>query len=612
MTARNARRVLLLLATAIGGGWIVHARMRASVAYIFPGIAGPGSPSPLVPADSAQPDDFHRGSTNRLAVLVTDKNSGWLGLARGLRAHGIPFTMTTSVSDALRHKVVFVYPIISGVVLHGPDFDAMRAHFAAGGSLLTFDLEGGGLNDVFGIAGAPITARADEMQWLDASSANGEKVIRVSKHGTEAQMRVAAYTPTTAQTLAVFNTGGAALACRKNQGTACALGVDIGALTARSMNGREEGVGRSYVNGYEPSVDALYAWIAKFYVDGEPMPWLIDTTPSDKDVSILLTHDVDFTSAVKSAALYASSLAAAGAHATFFMQTKYVRDYNDDVFFNAAALPQMASVLRSGMEIGSHSVSHSNAMKGFPMGTGTEAYPEYRPFVETRTKTRDATILGELRVSRYLLERLTGADVTSFRAGYLSNAFGLPQALAASGYRYDSSITANGCLTHLPFELTQDRADRSLVPVYEFPVTIEDEAKPELIARLDSANAVIGKIAGTHGLVVILVHPDVKSRRLEFELKIVETWGKRAWLASVREFGDWWRARDQADIDVIPHGTGWSLSVHSRHPLHNLVVRLPRLTAPKYRLPPGMRGRQGQIVINTDATELSGTFLNNQ
>ena len=60
--------------------------------------------------------------------------------------------MTTSVSDALRHKVVFVYPIISGVVLHGVDFDSMRAHIAAGGSLLTFDLEGGGLNDVFGIS----------------------------------------------------------------------------------------------------------------------------------------------------------------------------------------------------------------------------------------------------------------------------------------------------------------------------------------------------------------------------------------------------------------------------------------------------------------------------
>ena len=105
------------------------------------------------------------------------------------------------------------------------------------------------------------------------------------------------------------------------------------------MNGREEAVGRSYVNGYEPSVDILYRWLAQFYVDGEPMPWLIDTAPAGKDVSILLTHDIDFTNAVSSAANYAKTLKAEGVKATFFMQTKYVRDFNDDVFFNAATLP---------------------------------------------------------------------------------------------------------------------------------------------------------------------------------------------------------------------------------------------------------------------------------
>ena len=63
-------------------------------------------------------------------------------------------------------------------------------------------------------------------------------------------------------------------------------------------------------------------------------------------------------------------------------------------------------------------------------------------------------------------------------------------------------------------------------PVYEFPVTIEDEAKPELMERLESANNVIGNIATTHGLVVILVPPDANSRKLDFEQNIVETWGR--------------------------------------------------------------------------------------
>jgi hypothetical protein len=216
-------------------------------------------------------------------------------------------------------------------------------------------------------------------------------------------------------------------------------------------------------------------------------------------------------------------------------------------------------------------------MKHFPIGDGAETYPSYHPFVETRTTARDASIFGELRVSRYLLQKLAGADVTSFRAGYLSNPFALPQVLAASGYRYDSSITANSTLTHLPYQLTYDRADTALEPVYEFPVTIEDEAAPALIDRLDAANAVITKIAINHGLVVILVHPNTGSRKLEFEQKVAARWSSHAWMPSLRNFGDWWMARDQADIDVTGDSiSGWQMTARASSYSRELSVTLPK------------------------------------
>ncbi|MDP9025021.1 MAG: polysaccharide deacetylase family protein [Candidatus Eremiobacteraeota bacterium] len=509
--------------------------------------------------------------------------------------------MTTDAAQALRHRVVLVYPSISGVALHKPDFDALREHVVSGGSLLAFDLEGGGLDDVFGVAGAPIPDESDRMIWSDPSGEGGEHDLRISRHGTEARIGAVAYQPTKASIVARFDDGRAALTCLNTRGRACALGVDVGALTARSMNGREEAVARTYVNGYEPSVDNLYAWISKFYVEGEPMPWLIDTAPAGKQVSILLTHDVDFTSAMKSAADYAAALKRVGANATFFIQTKYVRDYNDDVFFNPSTLPFVKSILGAGMEVGSHSVAHSNAMKQFPMGDGLESYPSYQPFVQNRTVTINGTISGEVRVSRYLLTTLTGATVASFRAGYLSNPFGLPQALAASGYRYDSSITANSCLTHLPFQLTRDRADRSLEPVYEFPVTIEDEAKPALVSRLASANAVIDHISRSHGLAVILVHPDDTTRKLEFEISIARRWRGRAWLTSLRNFGDWWAARDQAEVDVVSTPSGWRLDVRSAAPLHDLVIKMPKLPEGAKTGRADMAVGDRQVTLRTDA-----------
>ena len=601
-------KIIGALVTLAAAVYLVGVWRRDSGIYIFAGVAGPAAKSVIRPPMLAKPDNFGGGSVHRLAVLVTDPNSGWLGLARGLRAHGIPFTMTTNVAKALTHSAVFVYPMISGRVLGADDFDKLRKHVSDGGAILAFDVEGGGLSDMFGVSGPPTTAMADQMSWVRKTGVTEDDTIRVNRQGTEAKVGALSYQPTTAQTIANYGDGSVALACRKTAGTACVFGVDVGALSSRALTGREEAVARSYVNGYEPALDTIYRWIGQFYVDADSMPWLIDTAPAGKDVTILLTHDIDFTASVKSAAAYASAFAKMQTKSTFFMQTKYVRDFNDDVFFNDSTLPDVKSVLAMNMEVGSHSVAHSNAMKHFPIGDGTEAYPSYRPFVQTRATARDASIFGELRVSRYLLQQLAGADVASFRAGYLSNPFALPQVLAASGYRYDSSITANSTLMHLPYQLTYDRADTALVPVYEFPVTIEDEAGPALIDRLDAANTVIAKIARAHGLAVVLVHPNTATRKLEFEQKIIERWAPHAWLTSMRIFGDWWSARDRADIDVTGDSSGWTVKVDTNARLDGLVVRLPKAHLPNSKLPKGITALGQQLTIFAAPGTLSATW----
>ena len=102
----------------------------------------------------------------------------------------------------------------------------------------------------------------------------------------------------------------------------------------------------------------------------------------------------------------------------------------------------MAARHRLGMELGSHTVAHSTVFSHFRLGTGTERYPEYQPYVKTKTKAANGSVFGELRVSKYLIEKLSGGtNVMSFRPGELSNPKALPQALVATGYRYSSSST---------------------------------------------------------------------------------------------------------------------------------------------------------------------------
>ncbi len=553
--------ILILVAAAILAVALVYQLRSSRGFYHFAGVSGPIG-RPVGPATvGASIGDFDHGSDHRLAVLVTDPDAGWLGLARGLRAHGVPFTMTTDVGRALQHKVVFVYPMISGRALKPGDFPALARFVHQGGYLLAFDVEGGGLESLFGIAAPPTATHTDTVAWDPARKGEAGLVARVSKAGTEAASVSLAYRSAGGVVAAKFEDGSPAMICHRSVGQACVLGIDLGGLSARAMNGRGEAIAKSYVNGYEPSLDLVYQKLAAFYVEGEPMPWLIDSAPPGHKLSIILTHDIDFTRAVASGARYADALKAAGVKATFFVQTKYVRDFNDDVFFTKAALPSVKRILADGMEVGSHSVAHARTFKAFEFGTGQERYPSYRPFVESKAKARGGSVLGELRVSKYLLEHLTGAKVVTFRAGHLSNPFQLPDGLAATGYGTDSSITANSCLTHLPFQLTYGRQNQALAPVFEFPVTIEDEGLPSLPARLGATNLVLEQIAQQHGLAVILVHPDASGAKLRFEQSIVARWRDQAWFPSLGDYSAWWRARDAMEVDLVPDGEGWRLSL---------------------------------------------------
>ncbi|WP_301750345.1 polysaccharide deacetylase family protein [uncultured Erythrobacter sp.] len=558
-----------VVAAAIAA-WMLHDEIGTAI-YRFEGVEGPSNDTQVAPAVAEDLGSYDKGGSSRLAVLVTDPASDWLGLVRGFKAHGIPFTLTQDPKRALRHDVVLTYPTISGRVLSAEALRGLADHVRSGGTVLTFDLAGGGLEELFGIASQEAGRGRSEIRWLDPSLNPGDRLTRFNARRAEVQIGTNGIEPTTAERYAGFDDGTAAAVCRRVGGRACILGIDVGALTNRAMNGRAEQVSAQAVNTYDPSLDIIYRWIRDLYVEGEARPYLIETAPAGRAASLILTHDVDFSRSVFNASLYAKAIRDRGQTATFFIQTKVIRDWNDDVFFNDSNLERLRETAR-GMELGSHSVSHSRMFSTFPTGSGSEHYPDYRPFVENASKTRDGTLLGELRVSRFLLQKTLGTDVASFRPGYLANHAALPEALAATGYRYSSTLTANLALTHLPYQLTYSRSDRALVPIWEFPVTIEDEKSPRLGDRFDAAVTVIDNIARNGGVAVVLIHPDVTGHKLAFEELLIDHYAKRLWIGSLAKFGKWWTARSLAEVDY----DGKTVTVDATEPIADLVIRFPK------------------------------------
>lgn len=572
--SRLVKKLLIVLALTVGVAvlWLTYQHASAPKIYDFANVSGPNQATPIQAPVPARLQDYERGGPNRLAILVTDPESDWLGLVRAFKSQGIPFSLTRDPAKALRHQMIFVYPSISGRLLSREAIQGLAKHIRSGGTLLTSDLAGGGLEELFGIRSQVASRERTIIRWTGNGTNPEDRLTRFSSLRAEVKIGSLGIIPTTTQVLGTFEDGSAAAVCRRVGGLACIIGVDIGSMAQRAMNGRSELFSPDFVNTYNPSMDVAIRWIRDLYIQTEDEPYLIGTSPAGYQGSLVLTHDVDFTRSVRNSVVYADAIRKRGVSASFMIQTKYVRDWNDDIFFNDANLPAFKNVM-PGMEIGSHSVAHARPFSSFPMGSGDEYYPRYRPFVKTKTVTSGGTVLGELRVSKFLLEQVLHTDsVRSFRPGHLSYPESLPEALAATGYRYSSALTANSTLSHYPFQLSYARSGQGLLKAWEFPVTIEDEKLPRLGDRFDSSVKVIDKIARNGGVAVVLIHPDITGHKLQFEEKLIDRMKGKMWIGSLGAFGDWWSARDMADFDY----TGGILSIVAPTRLDQVTIYFPK------------------------------------
>lgn len=572
--------VLAMVAPSIFGRWY----LRAGDVFLFPDLSGPPGQATVAEATPTRWQRLDDGTDSRLAILLTDENSAWLGLVHGLQSIGVPFRLTDEPAEALEHRVVLVYPMLAGSVLNASSLEKLGAHVRGGGTLIAVNALGGGLNQVFGFESVK-ASRANARVRFDTGHAlaadftdPAEQEIRIGKAGQdEKSLGTHEYLEPRYPPLATFENGAAAITWRAyGGGHAFALGFDPGLVLQKAHGYRLGGVAPAYVNVFEPTIDVILRLLRNMYTLGETRAVTLYTVPWNRALSVNITHDIDYNESLANAVEYAAMERALGVTGTFFVQTKYVRDWNDKVFFNNTSPQYLRALNELGMEIGSHTVAHSKVFSRFPLGTGAESYPDYVPFVNDDREAFGGSVLGELRVSKFLLDQFSdGAPVQSFRAGYLENPFTLPQALVATGYRYDSTITANNTLTHLPYRLNHGRGPLSEVAAWEFPVTIEDERPPELTSRLDQALDVARKIARYGGHYVVLMHPNETGEKLDFLRQLITALQPDAWFGSMAESGQWWEAREQVAVDVASVGDSLQVTLNAPLAIAGLTLELP-------------------------------------
>jgi peptidoglycan/xylan/chitin deacetylase (PgdA/CDA1 family) len=562
-------------------GLLIYERLLIEAEISEFDLTGPVGKS-TIGVDGNRPsfERYSNGSKNQLGVLLSDTNSQWLGLAHGLKSAGIPFRMTTRVKSALSHEVILVYPRVSGAQFDRTSLDLLKRHVEQGGTIVGFNVFVNSMNKMFGIRD---TERVVGVNWLrfnnrfestsDFTHAS-EKTVPIGDPEDNQFARGYGYDPGGGKVLAKYSDGTPAIIRRDHSsgGRAYALGLDIGMATLRAHNLRS-GAPRYFADHFEPGYDQFYRLLETIYVRGESTPLTISPVPDGKSLATIFTHDLDWGPSFRHSVRYAKVQKELGIKGTFFVHTKYVADWSDTNFFRKSSLEPLRKLRDMGMEIGSHSVSHSRAFDQFEQGTGRERYPEYIPRTLKSAETVEGTIFGELRVSKFLLESLvTERNVDSFRAGYLRYPSRLPESLKSTGYKYNSTATANRALTHLPYKTQFRRSYGGDVSVFEFPVTFQDENPLPLYNRRQQALDLANQIADYRGLFVVLLHPASGNGELKFIRFLVNRLGDRDWHGTIRQYGTFWKARNQLRINFEEQGDDFLVEITAPRQIKGLTI----------------------------------------
>jgi hypothetical protein len=199
-----------------------------------------------------------------------------------------------------------------------------------------------------------------------------------------------------------------------------------------------------------------------------------------------------------------------------------------------------------GNSIGSHSIIHSRGFNKFELGTGSEAFPAYQPRGTGFDTATGASVFGEVRVSKQLLDgEIPGQHTDFFRAGHLRVPPTLPEALQRCGYRFDSSFTADDVLSNFPYALPLGLLFEEDSGIYEFPITIDDSDDPPLPQRVDNALEVIRANAENQAPNVILIHTNESHGKLLAEEALLRKLPPGISAMDMASFARFWRARDR-------------------------------------------------------------------
>ncbi|MCD6384664.1 hypothetical protein J7M23_02700 [Candidatus Sumerlaeota bacterium] len=480
-------------------------------------------------------------------------------------AMGIPYSVVGTASELTSHPLTLIACLQNADQLTTEEIVQLTDYVSNGGWLFASDVHNRELYSLFGIDALESTRTLYTMTFdvsvddpimafindpLEQTISLGDpelgKIFKCRQYKISGD----------GQPLAYYENGKVAMIRHfLGDGRTYVLGFRLADVIHRGQTNHDYQAERTYSNGFEPTADVLMLIIRSLYEAVVDVPLIRHTIPDGHKSALIITHDIDAKFSYANAYVFSQLEQQYGHKSTHFIETKYFSDWLDAAIYNPESIEALKQTKALGFELQSHSVGHFPDFDTFEPGDPNVTYPEYQPhyYGPPINKTTSGTIYGELKISKFLLDRDFAQNTIAFRAGHLLFPKQLPEVLEDCGYLYDGTRPANDVLQTYPYFLTEStKMGARFTNVLEIPLTISDyflttDTLPEVV---DGWVSILERYSENFSPVVLLVHPSRLDDKYAAELELLNrVKGMDLWRGDLTTYGRFWRNRLQLQYD---------------------------------------------------------------
>lgn len=499
---------------------------------------------------------------------------------------GIPNIDTTDFATAAANPFIVVAGVLNTATsLSSTDISNITSYVNAGGTIYLWEPNVSSLLTALGISSPPndYSMVSNEQRPLTFDTSQNDPLLKYINAPEEINWApffplddvTRGYSSSSCTTLATWSTGDAAiLRCDIGQGRAYVFGWRLRPLLDLPELQLGNDTGPQGVNAIVPDADICRLMLRGTYEAYAVNPQERQWAPDGHHAALIITYDNDAIVSYQNVPATVDFNESLGIKATYnFTTLPYDSGYIAPMY-DAAGKQDIEYAVSHGFDVESEGFGHfpdfgtaPYSLTSPPSETAANYMPEFVPTQPNPSLccTTGLSVIGEVGVSKWLLEHDFNIKVTGIRSGFTLVPPTFIQGLAATGYQRDQSYLND--LTRGAFPFVAFTIDTSTTPttvtaysIMEYPMSISDDASPaagltglttSTVSQYVNAWMKVTQFNyDNNAPTVLLIHPIDTTARfqvLQQFLAAIKNAGMDMWVGDLTTFANFWESQGVTD-----------------------------------------------------------------